>query len=37
VLIAMIMIDWLIDYDGVRLYLRTAAANGPVVHPPGDM
>jgi hypothetical protein len=27
-------IDWLIDYDGVRLCLRTAATNGPIVHPP---
>jgi hypothetical protein len=27
----------LIDYDGVRLCLRTAATNGPIVHPPGDM
>jgi hypothetical protein len=26
----------LIDYDGVRQYLRTAATNGPIVHPPGD-
>jgi hypothetical protein len=26
----------LIDYVGVRLYLRTAATNGPTVHPPGD-
>jgi hypothetical protein len=25
----------LIDYDGVRR-LRTAATNGPIVHPPGD-
>jgi hypothetical protein len=29
--------DWLIDYDGVRLCLTTAATNGPTVHPPGDM
>jgi hypothetical protein len=28
---------WLIDYDGVRLCLRTAATNGPIVYPPGDM
>jgi hypothetical protein len=28
---------WLIDYGGVRLCLRTAATNGPIVHPPGDM
>jgi hypothetical protein len=27
----------LIDCDGVRLCLRTAATNGTVVHPPGDM
>jgi hypothetical protein len=28
---------WLIvDYDAVRLCLRTAATNGPSVHPPGD-
>jgi hypothetical protein len=27
----------LTDYDGVRLCLRTAATNGPIVHPPGDM
>jgi hypothetical protein len=27
----------LIDYDGVRLCLRTAATNDPIVHPPGDM
>jgi hypothetical protein len=27
----------LVDYDGVRLCLRTAATNGPVVHPAGDM
>jgi hypothetical protein len=26
-----------IDYDGVTLCLRTAATNGPIVHPPGDM
>jgi hypothetical protein len=26
-----------IDYDGVRLCLRTAATSGPTVHPPGDM
>jgi hypothetical protein len=29
--------DWLIDYDGVRLCLKTAATNGPIVHHPGDM
>jgi hypothetical protein len=29
-------VDWLIVYDGVRLCLRTAATNGPTVHPPGD-
>jgi hypothetical protein len=27
----------LIDYDGVRLYLRTAVTSGPIVHPTGDM
>jgi hypothetical protein len=27
----------LIDYDGVRLCLRTAATNGPIVHPPGNV
>jgi hypothetical protein len=27
----------MIDYDGFRLCLRTAATNGPIVHPPGDM
>jgi hypothetical protein len=26
-----------IDYDGVRLCLRTASNNGPIVDPPGDM
>jgi hypothetical protein len=26
-----------IDYGKVRLCLRTAATNGPIVHPPGDM
>jgi hypothetical protein len=31
------LIDWLIDYDGVGLCLRTAATNGPIVHSPGDM
>jgi hypothetical protein len=30
-------IDWLTHYNGVRLCLRTAATNGPIVHPPGDM
>jgi hypothetical protein len=30
--------DWLIDHvDGVRLRLWTAATNGPIVHPPGDI
>jgi hypothetical protein len=28
---------WLTDYDGVRLCLRTAATNRPIVHPLGDM
>jgi hypothetical protein len=27
----------LIDYDGVRVCLRTVATIGPIVHPPGDM
>jgi hypothetical protein len=27
----------LIYYNGVRICLRTAATNGPIVHPPGDM
>jgi hypothetical protein len=27
----------LIDYDEVRLCLRTTVTNGPIVHPPGDM
>jgi hypothetical protein len=27
---------WLIDYDGMRVYLRTATTNGPIVHPWGD-
>jgi hypothetical protein len=27
----------MIDYHVVRLSLRTAATNGPIVHPPGDM
>jgi hypothetical protein len=31
------LIDWLINYDGARLCLRTAAINGPIVHPSGDM
>jgi hypothetical protein len=30
----LIMID---HVDGVRLYLWTAATNGPTVHPPGDI
>jgi hypothetical protein len=29
--------DSLIDYDRVRLSLRTVATNGPIAHPPGDM
>jgi hypothetical protein len=28
---------WLIDYDGVRPCLRTAATNGCIVHPPCDI
>jgi hypothetical protein len=32
-----IQYSWLIDCDGVRLCLRTAATNGPIVHPSGDM
>jgi hypothetical protein len=31
------LIDWLIDYDGVRLCLRTATTNGPTVRSPGDV
>jgi hypothetical protein len=27
----------MIDYDGLRLCLSTAATNGSIVHPPGDM
>jgi hypothetical protein len=27
----------MIDYDGARLCLRTAATNGSIVHPPADM
>jgi hypothetical protein len=27
----------LIEYDGMRLCLRTAATNGPIFHSPGDM
>jgi hypothetical protein len=27
----------LIDYDGVRLSLRIAATNRPIVHPVGDV
>jgi hypothetical protein len=30
------LVSRLIDYDGLRLCLRTAATNGPTVHPPGD-
>jgi hypothetical protein len=30
-------IEQLINCDGVRLCLRTADTNGPIVHPPGDM
>jgi hypothetical protein len=30
------MLEWLIDYDAVRLCLTTAATNRPV-HPPGGM
>jgi hypothetical protein len=29
--------DWMTDYNGLRLCLRTAATNGPIVHPPADM
>jgi hypothetical protein len=25
------------DVNGVRLRLRTAITNGPIVHPPGDL
>jgi hypothetical protein len=32
-----VLVHWLVDYDGLRLCLRTAATNGPIVHPPGDM
>jgi hypothetical protein len=35
--VARITNDCLIDYDGVRLCLRTAAIIGPFVHPLGDM
>jgi hypothetical protein len=31
------MPSWLIDYDGVRLCVRTAATNEPLAHPRGDM
>jgi hypothetical protein len=31
------ILQFLTDYDGVRLCLRTAATNVPIVHPPGDM
>jgi hypothetical protein len=32
------MFDWLIvDYDGMRLCLRTAATNGRILYPLGDM
>jgi hypothetical protein len=30
-------VDWLIDYDGARLCLRTVATNGPIVHAPDGM
>jgi hypothetical protein len=30
------LIDESIDYDEVRLCLRTAASSGPIVHPPDD-
>jgi hypothetical protein len=29
--------DWFIHYDGARLCLWTAATNGPIVHPAGDV
>jgi hypothetical protein len=32
-----IVVNWSIDYERVRLCLRTAATNGPIVHPPSDM
>jgi hypothetical protein len=28
--------NWFTDYDGMRLCLRTAATNRPIVHSPGD-
>jgi hypothetical protein len=31
------LMDLLIDYDEVRLCLRTAATNMPTVHPSGDI
>jgi hypothetical protein len=32
-----LMRHWLLDYNEVRLCLRTADTSGPIVHPPGDM
>jgi hypothetical protein len=32
-----LLIEWLIDCDGVRLCLRTAATNRPIFHPLGYM
>jgi hypothetical protein len=29
--------DWLIDFDGVRLRLLTAATNGHIFHPPDEL
>jgi hypothetical protein len=31
------LIDWLIDYDGFRWCLRTAATSVPIAHPHSDM
>jgi hypothetical protein len=31
-----LLFDWLNDFDGVTLCLRTAVTNGPIVHLPGD-